>query len=70
MQENEITNELYQIREAYAKQHNYNLKSMWVDLRKKQAQSGRVVVSFPPKRIDPSTVQPITKSKPSENYER
>jgi len=51
MWQDEIITELRQIREAYAKEHGYDIKAMWADWRKKEAQSGRVVVKFPPKRI-------------------
>ena len=47
MWQDEIITELRQIREAYAKEHGYDIKAMWADWRKKQAQGGRVVVKFP-----------------------
>jgi hypothetical protein len=52
----EIITELHQIRERYARQFNFDLNAMYADLREKQNKSGRVVVSFPPKRIPPEKV--------------
>ncbi|MBD2772421.1 hypothetical protein [Iningainema tapete] len=42
----EIVEEIHQIREEYAKSFNYDLDAIFADLRKKQAQSGREVVSL------------------------
>jgi hypothetical protein len=49
MWKDEIVEEIHQIREEYAKSFNYDLDSMFADLRKKQAESGREVVSLPRK---------------------
>ncbi|AKG20817.1 hypothetical protein [Calothrix sp. 336/3] len=46
MWRDEIVEEIHRIREEYAKSFNYDLDAIFVDLRKKQADSGREVVSF------------------------
>lgn len=46
MWKDEIVEEIHQIREAYAKSLNYDLDAIFEDLRKKEAESGREVVSL------------------------
>ncbi len=46
----EIVEEIHNIREEYAKSFNYDLKAIFADLRKKQAESGREVVNLSQKR--------------------
>ena len=46
MWKDEIVEEIHQIREAYAKSFNYDLDAIFEDLRKKEAESGREVVSL------------------------
>ena len=46
MWKDEIVEEIHQIREAYAKSLNYDLDAIFADLRKKEAESGREVVSL------------------------
>lgn len=50
MWQDEIVEEIHQIREAYAKSFNYDLDAIFEDLRKKEAESGREVVSLSHKR--------------------
>jgi hypothetical protein len=50
MWEDEIVEEIHQIREAYAKSFDYDLDAIFEDLRKKEAESGREVVSLSRKR--------------------
>ncbi|AFY60669.1 hypothetical protein [Synechococcus sp. PCC 6312] len=50
MWQDEIVEEIHQIREAYAKSFNYDLDAIFEDLRKKEAASGREVVSLSRKR--------------------
>lgn len=50
MWQDEIVEEIHQIREAYAKSFNYDLDAIFEDLRKKEAESGREVVSLSRKR--------------------
>jgi hypothetical protein len=46
MWKDEIVEEIHQIREAYAKSFDYDLDAIFEDLRKKEAESGRAVVSL------------------------
>jgi hypothetical protein len=46
MWNDEIVEEIHQIREAYAKSFNYDLDAIFEDLRKKEAESGREIVSL------------------------
>lgn len=50
MWKDEIVEEIHRIREEYAKSFNYDLDAIFADLRKKQSESGREVVSLSPKR--------------------
>lgn len=50
MWQNEILDEIHKIREEHAKSFNYDLDAMFADWQKKQAESGREVVRFSPKR--------------------
>ncbi len=50
MIEDPIVAEIHQIREEYARRFNYDLDAMFRDIKDKQLRSGRVYVSFPPKR--------------------
>ncbi len=47
-----IVEEVRKARDEYAKQFNYDLDAICRDLKKKQEQPGKKVVSFPPKRPD------------------
>ena len=42
----EIIEEIYRIREEYAKSFNYDLDAIFADLRKKEVASGRKVVTL------------------------
>jgi hypothetical protein len=50
MWKDEIVEEIHQIREAYAKSLNYDLDAIFEDLRKKETESGREIVSLSRKR--------------------
>lgn len=50
MKDDPIVEEVRKHREEYAKKFNYDLDAICRDLQKKQEESGKVVVSFPPKR--------------------
>lgn len=52
MLRDEVLDEIYKIREEHAKAFNYDLKAICDDLRKKQAASGRKIISQPLKRLD------------------
>jgi hypothetical protein len=46
MWKDEIVEEIHRIREAYAKSFNYDLDAIFEDLRKKESESGREVVTL------------------------
>jgi hypothetical protein len=50
MTDDPIVTEVRQARDDYAKRFNYDLDAICRDLQQKQQQSGRKLVSFPPKR--------------------
>lgn len=50
MGHDEIVEEIHRIRDRYAQSFDYDLKAIFADLQRKQAESGRKVVSLPPKR--------------------
>ena len=45
-----IVAEVRKARDEYARRFNYDLDAICNDLQQRQAQAGRKVVSFPPKR--------------------
>lgn len=45
-----IVEEIHRIREEYSRSFNHDLKALFADLQKQQAESDREVVSLPPKR--------------------
>ena len=47
--EDPIVEAVRQIRDAYAKQFNYDLDAIYRDLKAKERKSGRTVVPCPPK---------------------
>lgn len=49
MKPDPVVEEVRAAREAYAASFNYDLAAMVADLRRRQAQEGRPVVSRPPK---------------------
>jgi len=63
-----IVAEVRQARDALAKRFNYDLRAIIEDARRRQAASGRKVVSFPPKpaRRPPSVPLPDQGMQPSE----
>ncbi|MDB9527659.1 hypothetical protein PN498_16810 [Oscillatoria sp. CS-180] len=46
MWKDEIVEEIHRIREEYAKSFNYDLNAIFADLRKKQEESGREIVTL------------------------
>jgi hypothetical protein len=52
MWQDPVVEEVRAIRDAYAKQFNYDIEAIYRDLKAQEAQSGREVVSLPPKRIE------------------
>ncbi len=53
MVDDPIVAEVRKARDEYARRFNYDLDAICRDLQQKQMQSGRKVVSFPPKRLNP-----------------
>lgn len=51
MWKDEVLEEIYRIREEHAKSFKYDLKAICDDLRKKQAASGRQIISKPLKQL-------------------
>ena len=51
MWKDEVLEEIYTIREEYAKSFNYDLQAICDDLRKKEAASGRKLISKPLKQV-------------------
>jgi hypothetical protein len=48
--EDSIVEEVRKVRDAYAKRFNYDLDSIYRDLKEKECRSGRVVVPGPAKK--------------------
>src|SRR5215471_18455301 len=55
-----VVEEVRAIRDAYAKQFNYNLEAIYCDLKEQEAKSEREMVSLPPKRIEPKKRAKLT----------
>ena len=64
MWKDEVLEEIHTIREDHAKSFNYDLQAMCDDLRRKQAASGRQIISSPLKQTSPRQPQnnPIASS--------
>jgi len=45
-----IVEELHKIREEYARKFNFDISAICKDIQEKQVESGREVVSFPPRK--------------------
>lgn len=50
MFQDEIVEEIHRIREEYSRSFNHDLKEIFADLQKQQAESGREIVKLSPKR--------------------
>jgi hypothetical protein len=53
MKMDSVVQEVREIREAYARQFGYDLDTIHRDLKAQELASGRLVVSFPPRRPQP-----------------
>jgi hypothetical protein len=51
MQDDPIVEEVRKVREAYAARFNCDLEAIFQDLKRQERDSGRIFVSFPPRRI-------------------
>jgi predicted PolB exonuclease-like 3'-5' exonuclease len=49
MFQDEIVEEIHRIREEYSRSFNHDLKAIFADLQKQQAESGKEVVNLPRK---------------------
>ena len=52
-----IVEEIHATRERHARKFDFDMKAIVEDLQRRQKESGREVVSFPPKRIGESHPQ-------------
>jgi len=59
MERDPIIEEIHAVREAFAKDHNYDLAAMVATLRRHQRESGREVVSFAPRRLSTCELRPV-----------
>lgn len=55
MYQDAIVEEIHRIREEYSRSLNHDLKAIFADLQRQQAESGRQVVNLPRKRDLPIT---------------
>ena len=53
MRTDDVVSEVRRIRDAYAKEFNYDLDAIHRDLKQKERAGGRRIVSLPPKRPRP-----------------
>lgn len=53
MSRDPLVEEIRAIREAYAKQFNYDFEAICRDLKEQERRSGRETVSLPPRRVKP-----------------
>ncbi|MDB9397873.1 MAG: hypothetical protein EWV49_05790 [Microcystis aeruginosa Ma_QC_Ch_20071001_S25] len=59
MWEDEILEELHRIREEHAKSFNYDFKAIFADWQKRQATSGRKLVSLQHQKQSNKALEPI-----------
>lgn len=50
--QDEIIEEIHRVRDAYASRFNYDIAAMVADAQERQHQSGRELVTLPPKRFE------------------
>ncbi|MCL1472190.1 hypothetical protein [Argonema antarcticum] len=58
MWQDEILEELHRIRDEHAKSFNYDMNAICEDWRRKQAESGRQLVTLTPGKQSNNAVQP------------
>ena len=66
--EDPIVEAVRQIRDAYAKQFNYDLDAIYRDLKAKEKKSGRTVVPCPPKAPQISRSHQSPASEPASRF--
>lgn len=64
MHKDEIVEETRRLRDEYSKKFNYDLDSIYEDLKQKEAESGRTYVSFADKK-SPTMKAPANKTRDS-----
>ena len=50
-----IVDEVRRVRDAHAAMFNYNLDAIFQDIKEQEKQSGLRFVSYPPRRMEPTT---------------
>jgi hypothetical protein len=60
MTDDPIVAEIRKVRHAHAAQFNNDLAAICADIRRREKESGRQYVSFPPRRIKPTGQAPAT----------
>jgi len=53
-----IVDEVRRIRDAHAAKFNYDLDAIFRDIKEQEKMSGLKFVSYPPRRIEPNSIQP------------
>lgn len=64
----EVIKELWNIKEEHAAKFNYDLEAIFRDLKERQEKSGRVVVSFAPKKTEEIEIEEISLAKASRRF--
>ena len=62
MWNDEIVEEVRRVRDAYAKEHHYDIDEMFRDLKAQERESGRTVVCTPPQRPTQSEIASYNKA--------
>ena len=53
-----IVDEVRKVREAHAARFNYDLRAIYRDLKRQEKNSGRIFVSYPPRKCDSGRKNP------------
>jgi hypothetical protein len=53
-----VVDEVRKVRDAHAARFNYDLDAIFRDIKDQEKKSGRKFVSFPPRKAEPSPLQP------------
>jgi hypothetical protein len=64
MTDDPIVAEIRKVRHAHAAQFNNDLAAICADIRRREKESGRQYVSFPPRRVAPAEGDSGTTSEP------
>jgi hypothetical protein len=59
MERDPIIEEIHAVREAFARDHNYDLSAMVETFRRHQREGGREVVSFAPRQLSTNALRPV-----------